>query len=93
MDLALAFGLPVGVLSRLLTERELWEWDAYARKKMLPQRRLELYLAQISKVIAQTMAGAEVSISDFLFDPKREEVPEADLEAAKLAFGFNPQRK
>jgi len=92
MDLALEFGLPVGVLSRLLTERELWEWDRYARKRMLPTRRLELYLAQIAHVAART-AGADVSLSDFLFDPKPPEPTAVDIEEVRKAFGFNPRSR
>jgi len=93
MDLALEFGLPVGVLSRLLTEREFRAWDRYARRKMLPSRRVELYLAQIARYIAQTMGGADAPLSAFLFDPQPDAPDEVDLDEMKKAFGFNPQRK
>jgi hypothetical protein len=75
MDLALEFGLPVGVLSRLLTEREFRAWDRYARRKMLPQRRIELYLAQIAKTVAQSIGGSNAKLSDFLFDPPDPDAP------------------
>jgi hypothetical protein len=89
MDLALEFGLPVGMLSRLLTERELLAWNRYSRRKMLPQRRIELYLAQIARLIAVTMGGSKAPLSAFLFDP-----PSADTDADAVAFDedaeFNP---
>lgn len=69
MDLALAFGMPVGVLSRLMTERELARWIAYMRKRKLPQVRIESYLAQIAYYVVAVMGGnANVALSDFLLD-------------------------
>jgi len=75
MDLAMEFGLPVGVLSRLLTERELKAWNRYARRRMLPQRRIEAYLAQIAQLVAQTMGGSKAPLSAFLFDPRDDDAP------------------
>ena len=72
MDLALEFRLPVGVLSGILTERELRAWDRYDKRYHLPQRRLELYLAQIARYIAATMGGSKAPLSAFLFDPPGE---------------------
>jgi len=46
------------------------DWQRYAARKMLPSRRLELYLAQIAYLIVCTNGGgAGKSISDFMFDP------------------------
>lgn len=44
---------------------------------MLPQRRLELLLAQVSLVLAKIMGGDKTStLSDFLFDPKNADADE-----------------
>ena len=76
MDLALEFGLPVGVLSRLLTERELRAWRRYAERKMLPSRRVEIYLAHIARYIAITMGGSKAPLTAFLLDrPSGDEIP------------------
>ncbi len=50
MDLALALGMTVGDLLERTSDRELDGWVAYAKKRGLPQRRQELYLAQVAKV-------------------------------------------
>lgn len=50
MDLALALGQPS--VTRMLdemTDQDLDGWVAYARKHGLPQRRQELYLAQVAQ--------------------------------------------
>lgn len=99
MDLALELRQPVDTLMREMTEREFWAWVRYAERKMLPQRRIELYLAQIAYLIACTMGGAEnVTLADYLFDPKTPEQQDAeisdeDVEELKMAIGFRPQRK
>lgn len=68
-----------------MTEREFWQWGQYAGKRMLPTRRVEMYLAQIALVIARTMGNAkDAKLSDFMFDaPEEESDP----------FGFDPQGK
>ncbi len=69
MDLALDMGRTVAELSGVMEEHEFSQWMIYANKKMLPTRRLELHLAQISLVIARTMGSANnAKLSDFLFD-------------------------
>jgi hypothetical protein len=95
MDLAAQLGMTVGGLKRSMTEQELVWWSRYAATKMLPARRLELYLAQIAMMIAQTMGGAKnVRLRDFLFDPPDDEPEEvADVEAAKAFFGFKPRKR
>lgn len=52
MDLALELGMTVGELKCRLTGAELADWLAYARKKLLPTRRLEHYLAQVAQMFA-----------------------------------------
>jgi len=62
MDLALELGMPAQQLRAVMTERELTDWMVYAAKKLLPTRRIEIYLARI----AQAMAGGQ--LSEWLLD-------------------------
>jgi len=51
MDLALALGEPsVTRMLDAMTDRDLDGWVAYAKKNGLPQKRQELYLAQVAQV-------------------------------------------
>ncbi len=98
MDLALSMGCSVDALAERITEREFQEWQQYAARKMLPARRLEMYLAQIAHWIASTMGGVkDAPLSDFMFDPLdslSDDDPGADTVAeAKLAFSFQPRTK
>jgi hypothetical protein len=71
MDLALHLGMTAGGLKATMTEREFVAWQVYAGRRMLPWRRVELALAQVAQLIAQTMGGVKGSkLADFLFDPK-----------------------
>lgn len=64
-------------------------YRAYAQKRMLPTRRLEVQLAQVSLLIAKTMGGVtEAEISDFLFDPEDDTPPDP-----VQVFGFSPRNK
>jgi hypothetical protein len=55
---------------------------------MLPQRRIELYLAQIAYLIATTMGGVKgKSLSDFMFDPSDADET-ADLSVDDVASYF-----
>lgn len=56
---------------------------------MLPQRRLELYLAQIAFVIVKTAGNKDVTFKDFMFDHE-EEPSEEDV---REFFGFKPREK
>jgi hypothetical protein len=67
MALALELGQSVATLKSTMTEREFRAWEIYASRKMLPTRRIELYLAQI----ARAMAGGK--ITDYLFDQQAEQ--------------------
>lgn len=90
MDLALHLGMTAGGLKRVMSEREFQQWQGYAARRMLPGRRLELLLAQVSMLIAQTMGGAKnVALRDFMFEP-REQEPDNDgeLSAEDVAAFF-----
>ena len=91
MDLAAQLGMTAAGLSGSMTERELWQWQRYAARRMLPQRRIEMYLAQIALVVAKCMGGAkDASLADFLFDPEPDGGDAGDLDEAKEFFGFSP---
>lgn len=80
MDLALELGMTLHQLKRTLPASELADWYAYARKKLLPTRRIEHYLAQI----AQMFAGG--SLSDYLLiDPPEPPPMTAEDGAGALA--------
>jgi hypothetical protein len=107
MDLALEFGVPIERLKRNITEREVRQWMHYASRRMLPQRRIELYLAQVAWQVSRVRdavlqsAGARSvqpsSLSDFLFDADRAQDDDQDddevddVQAARDFFGFNPR--
>lgn len=84
-------------LVRTLPESELREWLSFARRRMLPSRRLELYLARICLLIAQTMGGnKDAVLKEFLFDPPEPEPPRthvAEVVVAREFFGFAPRKK
>lgn len=55
----------------------------YAAKRMLPQRRTELYLAQISMWLVRVMGGNKDAVmTDFMFDPPDDTPPTPEEEAA-----------
>lgn len=93
MDLALEFGMPVSMLSKVLKERELRQWTAYSNKYHLPTRRRDLYFAQLALILAKTSGAKDVILEDFMFDPPPEIDPVEQLKAAKEAFGFQPRKK
>jgi hypothetical protein len=76
MDLALELGMPAQQLRETMTELELALWVEYARKKFLPTRRIEVYLAQIAKA----MAGG--TIADYLLDMQKGPAPLTSGEGA-----------
>lgn len=70
MDLALEMGMTADGLLRSMSARELEAWRAYSARKMLPQRRIEIYLAQIAMWVAKAFGGAkDATLDDFMFDP------------------------
>lgn len=78
-----------------MPEWQFQQWQHYAARKMLPSRRLELYLAQIASVLAQVNGAKNAQLTDFLFDPPEPEaiVGPADPAAAEKFFGFAPRPK
>ena len=97
MDMALELGLPVATLSRTMPVGELYAWQHYAARRLLPSRRVEFYLAQIALLIAKTMGGARnATLADFMLDPRAEQVITVDdqqLEHLIQAFEFKPRNK
>jgi hypothetical protein len=97
MDIALELGRPLSELGRM-SMHEMLQWQAYARRRLLPSRRVEFYLAQIALLIARTMGGAtKATLADFLLAPPREELPadfdeDAHLEQMVDAFQFKPRK-
>jgi hypothetical protein len=85
MDLALHLGGTVEELDQKMSVVEFILWQKYAAARMLPWRRMELYLAQLAQIMAATMGGAtRARLSDYLFDPEEE------TEDPGVAFGFAP---
>lgn len=81
-----------------MPEWQFKQWQHYAARRMLPQRRLELYLAQIALWSAKAAGVANPSLTDFLFDPPdgADEVDaegEVSPEVAASFFGFTPRPK
>lgn len=84
MDLALELGRTVEELSESMTERELRLWARYSRQKMLPARRLEVYLAQIALRVAWSAGADNLSLDDMLFDGRRRPVDNAESGARAI---------
>lgn len=93
-SLALHLGRPVDELARSITEAELRRWMRYAGRHGLPLQRIELMLAQLSMVIARSMGSKKARTADFLLKAQEELPPNVTrIEAARMAFGFNPRKK
>lgn len=78
----------------MLPESEFRDWQRYAARRMLPSRRIELYLAQIAMQVALLHGVQNVDLSDFMFDPidvDGEDEPTAEEEAA--FFDFKPRNR
>ena len=56
--------MTVGELSERMDESEFRSWQTYARRRWLPNRRIELLLANIARM----SAGGD-TITPFVFDP------------------------
>ena len=82
MDLALELHMTVAELKQSMTEGEFVLWQHYARKKMLPARRLEMYLAQV----AQVTAGG--SLRDFILDRPSTDGGQAVIETVSKVAGL-----
>ena len=93
-DLALELGQPVEVLARTMTEREFKAWQRYAERRMLPSRRMELALAQLTMWVAVLCGVTDKSVGDFLLDvPTADEAGESDVDDLKSALGFAPRNR
>lgn len=86
MELALALtGMTVGEMLERMTDRELDGWVAYARKHGLPQKRQELYLAQV----AQVGGGGKLETYVLRSGGEREEEQVATLAGLAKVGGAN----
>jgi hypothetical protein len=94
-DLALHLGGTVKSLSQIMTEGEFHDWQRYAGKRMLPWRRMELYMAQLALLIATALGGAQgKSLSDFLFDlDDVSDAAEPTAEDEAAFFDFKPRNR
>lgn len=94
MELALSLGTPYEVLAARMTERELIGWANYARKRMLPLRRFELYLARLCMICDTAWGGRQgARLDDYLLGMEIGG-PTVDEQADVAAdFGFNPRFK
>ena len=83
---------------RGMTQRDLALYARYEARRMLPGRRLELYLAQVSKVLMRVNGAKDAQLEHFLFDPAPDPQPQAeglkpDAEAAAEALNFRPRKR
>jgi len=100
MDLALEVGQAnLGAFARSLPERDFRSWMAYNRRRGLPSRRLELYLAQIALMVMRAAGAENLSLSDFLFDDRASETEEpttndgdGELQDVMEALDFKPRK-
>lgn len=79
-----------------MSEPEFQAWQIYAARRMLPQRRMELYMAQIAMQVAMLIAThrgerKDFSLADFLFDPAEPEAEPTAEEEAEF-FDFRPRK-
>ncbi|MBI3150086.1 MAG: hypothetical protein HYZ17_16400 [Betaproteobacteria bacterium] len=72
-----------------MPEWQFTQWQHYAARRMLPQRRIELYLAQIAMWSAKAAGVQNAQLTDFLFDPEDESDEPAD---AAAFFKFSPRK-
>jgi len=68
-----------------MTVDELNDWYTYRNKRLLPHRRFEYYLAQLTLHTARA-SGGEYRLRDFLFDEK-ETVPEDTTDTGAAVIG------
>jgi hypothetical protein len=94
MELALSLGSSYEALSARMTERELHVWMVYARKRMLPLQRFELYLARICMLIDTAWGGrSDAKISDYLLGMEIEDATIDEAVEVGADFGFHPRYK
>lgn len=88
-DLACELGMTAGALAREMTEVELSAWERYAARRMLPGRRIEMYLAQIAQMIVAVNGGKTARLADFMFGESTDESTAIDAESV----GFKPRNR
>lgn len=97
IDLSFELGRPLHELAATMPENDIRLYQHYAQRRNLPQRRLELLLAQVALSLFQVNGAKEVSLADFLFDPPEDFDdpesldPEIASQSAADAFGFKPR--
>jgi hypothetical protein len=90
LGLSLELGVPLHELGSM-PERVLKLYHAYGEQRGFPIRRLELYMAQLTLVVAKTFGGAKnAKLTDFLLDPTRKP-PEID--EVKMQLQFSPRKR
>jgi hypothetical protein len=78
---------------------DLFVYQRYIRRRLSPGRRIELYLAQVCKVLMQVNGVKDVQIESFLFDPPPDEElsdresQQPDADAAAAAMNFQPRKR
>lgn len=94
LDLSFELGLPLNVL-REMSAYDLDLYQEYTAKRGFPGRRVELLLAQVSQLVAQSMGAKNTKLADFLFDPRpqAEAQQEITVEEIRAMHGFNPIKK
>jgi hypothetical protein len=93
--LSFALGLPLDAL-RDMSADDLALYQKFTAKRGFPGRRIELLLAQVSQLIAQTMGGAKnTKLSDFLFDPAPaiDDATSMTVEEIRSLHGFKPRKR
>lgn len=81
MELALALGKTVGQLDKEMSVAEFEQWYLYRHAKLLPLRRMEYYMAQLTlhvSLLARQWGGPEYNIQDFLFDVRVQRAQKQD---------------
>lgn len=57
-----------------MPEAEFGIWCRYFAQRRIPHRRLELLLANVARIVDASMGGrTNLTLADYLFDPKPEE--------------------
>lgn len=88
--MALALHTSIAELEVTLTEEEFLDWRLYDSLHMLPQRRMEYYMAQLTLQVVGA-AGGKAKLSDFLFDDMVKQVREnrkpSDAEQSAQVLG------
>jgi hypothetical protein len=94
--LSLQLGIPEEELAARLTNRSFERYRHYAARHLLPTRRIQLQLAQLTMWTAMVAGHKDGKVGDFLIGPTDEEEQEQgeqDLDVMRAEFGFKPIQK